>query len=104
MRIRIYFFFLIFSSELTAGGVDIAAQGSADSSGDPAVLQGFLKPSHRISGAGLQGAFFHMVQRNQVEVGRQTLQAPISSLACSTVSLTPSIMAYSKDILRLVCS
>ena len=36
----------------------------------------FLEGCHSRSGTGLQRTFLHMVQRNQVEVGRKTLQPP----------------------------
>ena len=62
-------FFIVLSAQLAAGGIDIAAQGSANRCGNTAVLQDLLKPSPRCPGAGLQGALLHMVQGDQVEVG-----------------------------------
>jgi hypothetical protein len=46
-------FFRVFSSKLSAGGVNVAAQGSPHSGRNAAILQNFLEPGHRIAGAGL---------------------------------------------------
>ena len=88
----ILIFFAVFSAKLAAGGVDIAAQRPPHRGRDAAFGENLLKPGHRLPGAGLQRAFLHMVQRNQIKVGGQPL------------SLTPSIMAYSKEIRREVAA
>ena len=66
--------FLIFSSQLAAGGIDVSAQGAAHGGGDAPILQRFLESSHCGPGAGLQGALLHMVERDQIEMGGQALE------------------------------
>ena len=64
----------MFSPQLSAGSIDISAQSSADCGGNTAILQDLLEPGYRSFGTGLQGTFLHMVQWNQIEMGRQTLE------------------------------
>jgi hypothetical protein len=52
---------VIFSSQLSAAGIDVASQGSADRGCHTAFFQDFLEFRHGSFAAGFQRTFFHMV-------------------------------------------
>ncbi len=79
-------------AQLSAGGVYIAAQPPPDGGGPP-FFQLPLKGGH--TGAGLQAALLHMVERDQIYMGNGPSSRSAKRAAWRGVSLTPSIMAYS---------
>ena len=95
-------FFHGLPAELSAGGVDISTQAPPHGGGDAVGFQPFLKGPD--PAGGLVGALHHVVQGNQIHVARHPRSFLAIRSACQSWSLTPSIMAYSKEMRRPVLS
>ena len=91
-------------AQLAARGIHIAAELAAHGDIDARLLQNADECLEMLRRRRPERALFHVVERMRLTCAQTRRACFARSFACSGVSFTPSIMAYSKEMRRPVVS